>query len=111
MPSPVSSDGFMATLVRSAADSLDLTANRLPRVEGSAPFFTVADLYCGAGGLSLGALFASVEIGHSAKFLLAADRDQHALGVYSRNLRPLKKMADDVGMFVDFQIDTVGTEP
>src|SRR5687767_6452684 len=43
----------------------------------------IVDLYCGAGGLSLGARMACEAVGLQADFLFAADNHPEVLAVYS----------------------------
>lgn len=53
------------------------------------------DLYCGAGGLSLGAHLAGIDIA------IAIDNDRHALSTYAHNFPNTKTLLDDVGKVDD----------
>jgi DNA (cytosine-5)-methyltransferase 1 len=86
--------------------SLQLDAVAPPRPVPGRPQLTIVDLYCGGGGLSLGAKYGIEQLGSGAKFLLGADRDTDALMVYRRNFHPALTTAVDIGLATDYQIAT-----
>lgn len=65
----------------------------------------IADLYCGAGGLSLGARLACEAVGLSAEFVFAADQDPTALEVYSHNFRPRRMFTKSIGSVIDYHVE------
>src|SRR5215208_749877 len=60
------------------------------------------DLFCGAGGLSLGASKATEAVGMNLSSLAAADVDAEALNVFRSNFRPQLTIAGNVANLVDF---------
>lgn len=64
----------------------------------------VADLFCGTGGLSLGATLAIEALGRRANLEVAVDVDLGALGVYLRNLSPKSCVRADVAGLVDYHV-------
>ena len=58
---------------------------RSSRVESTASPITVADLFSGCGGLSVGAHEAARAVGRHARHVLAVDNNEHALGVFGDN--------------------------
>jgi len=57
------------------------------------------DLFCGAGGMSLGAKMAGVEV------LAAVDGDKHAILTYSYNFPKVKSYCEDIDVFIDRATD------
>ena len=70
----------------------------------------IVDVFCGAGGLSLGAKRAANALGYTTSFDIATDRDSDAIAVYARNLSPTQISKSDIGMAVDFQICGEGNQ-
>ena len=56
----------------------------------------VVDLFCGAGGLSLGLREACSALGYGFEVALAADLDRQALAVFQRNFGPAEVLAEPV---------------
>lgn len=65
---------------------------------------TAVDLFCGCGGLALGAQEVASAVGLDLRIRAAVDADADALFVYSLNLRPDRVLGADVTTLVDFQI-------
>ena len=68
----------------------------------------VVDLFCGSGGLSLGAATAARSIGLELEHEFAADADPQALGIYSVNHRPRFSATESVSNLVSFRISSRG---
>lgn len=62
---------------------------------------TVADLFSGCGGLSLGVREAVAAIGASDRTVLAADMNRHALEVFGANFAPEQTWASPIEELVD----------
>lgn len=65
---------------------------------------SIADVFCGCGGLTLGAIEACLAAGLRPTVSLAIDMDAEALAVYARNLGPERTLQANVAGLVDFQI-------
>ncbi len=65
---------------------------------------SIVDLFCGCGGLTLGAQEAARAVGLRPWVRLGVDVDEGALAVYSTNFRPERTLRADIGSVVDFQI-------
>lgn len=74
-----------------------------PEVQTSGQI-SVVDLFCGSGGLSLGASFAIEAAGRKAAFLAAVDIDDDALQVYGRNFTPSAALRANVASLVDYHV-------
>ena len=68
------------------------------------PTLNVVDLFCGCGGLSLGVRQAAESVGMRPIFRLAVDLFDPSLRVYSKNLRPLKTLRQNVLNLIDYQL-------
>lgn len=66
------------------------------------------DLFCGSGGLSLGASQAIAACGRNHDALVAVDVDVNALRVYGRNFRPRCTLSTNVASMVDYKVDDRG---
>lgn len=66
--------------------------------------FGIVDLFCAAGGLSLGAHEAAMACGFSPKTLFSSDMDTEALAVYRRNFKPSAVFNGNVASLVDFHV-------
>ena len=66
----------------------------------------VVDLFCGSGGLSLGAKLAAKSLGFDMAHAFAADADPQALGIYRTNNRPRFHTTESVANLVSYQIST-----
>lgn len=62
----------------------------------------IVDLFCGSGGLSLGAREAAIAVGLRPKTLIAADMDAEAIEVYRRNFSPIETLVGNVASLVDY---------
>jgi DNA (cytosine-5)-methyltransferase 1 len=65
---------------------------------------SIVDLFCGCGGLTLGAQEAARAVGLRPWVRLAVDTDKDALAVYAANLLPERTLAADVRGLVDYQV-------
>lgn len=85
----------------SAFDQAWLRSTTWPTLPEDAKSVTVADLFCGSGGLSLGAWEAARALGFKANYSLAVDNDFDALQVFNHNLHPSYSLAGDIDSIVD----------
>lgn len=67
------------------------------------------DLFCAAGGMTLGLKMAARSIGAELDVVLAADADPDALSIYSMNHGPAMATAADVQSLVSYQVAGRGT--
>lgn len=74
-----------------------------PEVERFGTIHTV-DLFCGTGGLSLGAAEAIEAVGMNHVALAAVDIDGDAVAVYKRNFNPVAVLRGNVASFVDYHV-------
>ena len=74
----------------------------------SGPPLRTVDLFCGAGGLGLGAELAARAYGREMRVRRAMDTDATALEVYRRNLRPDHVINGSVAAAIDYQLRTRG---
>lgn len=65
---------------------------------------SIADVFCGCGGLTLGAIEACLAVGLLPTVRLAIDMDAEALAVYAGNLRPERTLHANIAGLVDYQI-------
>ena len=65
---------------------------------------SIVDLFCGCGGLTLGAHEAARAVGLRPWVRLAVDTDKEALAVYAANFGPERTLHVDAGSLVDFHI-------
>ena len=70
----------------------------------------IVDLFCGSGGLSLGAREAAIAVGLRPKTLIAADMDVEAIEVYRRNFSPIETLVGNVASLVDYHTYGRGQE-
>lgn len=75
-----------------------------PKVESPRGFLKVADLFCGSGGLSLGAWEAARAVQLEMKSVFAVDNDADAIAVYSDNFAPLHSETGEIELLVDGQL-------
>jgi DNA (cytosine-5)-methyltransferase 1 len=66
---------------------------------------TIADVFCGAGGLSYGAVCAGAALGLDVRVSFGADQDREALTVFQNNLRPSAISPKNISSLVDYAID------
>lgn len=71
-----------------AFDAAWLRSQKWPRVHQPLGKLVVADLFCGSGGLTLGAWEAARAMQLEFQSALAADNDEDAMSVYRRNFAP-----------------------
>lgn len=64
----------------------------------------IVDLFCGSGGLSLGAHEAALAVGLRPKTQVAADMDGEAIEVYRRNFSPVETIHGNVASLIDFHV-------
>jgi DNA (cytosine-5)-methyltransferase 1 len=64
----------------------------------------IVDLFCGSGGLSLGAHEAALAVGLRPVTLVAADMDGEAIEVYRRNFSPIESIQGNVAAAVDYHV-------
>lgn len=74
-----------------------------PEVTRAGSIHTV-DLFCGSGGLSLGAAKAIEAVGMHHVPLAAVDVDDEALAVYNLNFKPATVLQANVASFVDYHV-------
>jgi DNA (cytosine-5)-methyltransferase 1 len=84
----------------------------LPRVVsgGGRGRIRIIDLFCGAGGLTLGVLQGLKALGYSPVVELAADLDAAALALYDRNFGPAEIHRGDVDQLVAAPIEVRGNQ-
>jgi DNA (cytosine-5)-methyltransferase 1 len=109
----VMSDGRSVTTAESARDVdglpptnlgavfNDLWLRRTRNVEAAGTPVTIADLFSGCGGLSVGAHEAARATGHQAVHVLAADNNEDALGVFGENFPEAELHAGGIEELVD----------
>jgi DNA (cytosine-5)-methyltransferase 1 len=74
-----------------------------PEIRSSGSIHSV-DLFCGSGGLSLGAAEAIEAVGMKHVALAGVDVDREALGVYGRNFDPSVVLQANIASLVDFHV-------
>ena len=67
-----------------------------------------AELFCGSGGLALGAAQACAELGIQPRSVAAVDHDPEAVGVYAANHYPDITSTDSVSVLVDYRVKGTG---
>lgn len=67
---------------------------------------SVVDLFCGAGGLSLGANLAASALGLGVYYEFAADADPLSLGIYKANHKPRFATDESVANLVSYQLSS-----
>lgn len=93
--------------VGEVADAHDASWLRLPEAPPAGPSrssLTIADLFSGCGGLSLGAWEACRALNIRPRFVLASDLNRAALDVYSANLRPQRTLTEPLETVLDGQL-------
>ncbi len=78
-----------------------------PEIQRAGAIHTV-DLFCGTGGLSLGAAEAIEAVGMNHVPLAAVDIDGEAAAVYKRNFSPAAVLQANVAAFVDYHVYSRG---
>lgn len=78
-----------------------------PEIQRAGAIHTV-DLFCGPGGLSLGAAEAIEAVGMNHVPLAAVDVDGEAAAVYKRNFSPAAVLQANVAAFVDYHVYSRG---
>jgi len=79
---------FLAFELGESEEQRYLRSKEPPREKESGSVVRIADLFCGAGGLSLGAQEACREVGKRFRSVLAIDKHESSLTVYSGNFNP-----------------------
>jgi DNA (cytosine-5)-methyltransferase 1 len=85
---------------------LDFLRGGAERSEQQRGSLGVIDLFCGSGGLSLGASSAARALGFGLEHDFAADLDPQALGSYVVNHRPTIARNESVAKLVTYRLDT-----
>ena len=82
----------------------------MPTSNDSRPFIGIADVFCGAGGLTDGVGQAVRELGMIPQYIMAVDTDPFALEVYRRNFDPRIALAENIWMSVTtrYKVDADG---
>ena len=65
----------------------------------------IIDIFCGGGGLSLGASSALKMLGHQVKFAACVDKDALALKLTARHFKPAYAEAKDVTDLISYAVD------
>lgn len=89
------------------ADDYDwhwLRLKKWPEVTQARGTLTVADLFCGSGGLSLGAWEAARAVQLCLKPILAVDNDPDSLSAYRDNFAPAQSFCAPIEMLVDGEL-------
>lgn len=94
----------------SAYDQAWLRSATWPASPEGGPSTFVADLFCGSGGLSLGAWEAARALGFKMKYSLAIDNDADALNVFRENLHPKNSFVGDIDEIIDGALGDIQTE-
>jgi DNA (cytosine-5)-methyltransferase 1 len=81
-----------------------------PIVDKELPAIRGADLFCGCGGLSLGAKEACLAMGRRFEPILVIDKDNSALEVYMHNLMPREAYNRDIRELLGGKLKS-GTQP
>ena len=76
----------------------------------SGPEVRIVDLFCGCGGLSLGAAEACAALGRSFTPLLAVDKDADSVVVYAKNLHCSQALVSDILDIVDGKLHSAPTD-
>ena len=66
----------------------------------------IVDLFCGAGGLAVGAKAACALVGKTPRFVAAVDTDKGALELYRTNLAPELCLRTNANLLVDYSLRT-----
>lgn len=82
----------------------DAWLRRTSRVEPTARQLTVADLFSGCGGLSVGAHEAARAVGRHARHVLAVDNDEHALAVFGDNFPEAELHSSGIETLLDGEL-------
>lgn len=77
----------MASCTTCDRDQAYLRRRRRPSTKRASEAITIVDLFCGAGGLSLGFTEAARRLGLGTRIGLALDADEEAVAVYQDNFR------------------------
>jgi DNA (cytosine-5)-methyltransferase 1 len=97
----VSSPGFARRPRLAEAEAAFLAAATRPSVVTAAGDLRVVDLFCGAGGLSLGVREACIALGLNFVPVLAVDLEDSAISVYQRNFSPIRVHHGDITQLID----------
>lgn len=90
-----------------AADAFDaswLRSQQWPLVHQPLGKLVVADLFCGSGGLTLGAWEAARAMQLELQSVLAVDNDEDAMSVYRRNFAPRASFVAPLESLIDGEI-------
>lgn len=93
-----------------AADLAFLRATERPDYETPKPRIKVADLFCGGGGLSMGAAEAARRLGRGTEVVLAVEDDEEAADVYQLNFPKAHLLRSDVGDVFDGRLGDAPTK-
>ena len=102
--------GAPQEVLKSAWDKAFLTRQiEYPQPDDSTRVIRVADVFCGAGGLSYGVREAIQSVGLRASHVLAVDVDPVAVEVHRRNFDPERYSTENLWASVTNQYSTVGS--
>ena len=103
--------GASQEVLKSAWDKAFLTQQKVyPEPDDDARGIRVADVFCGAGGMSYGVCEAILSIGMRASHILAVDVDPVALEVHRRNFDPEYYSTENLWNSVTNQYSAVDSE-
>lgn len=101
---------FLGEDPKATFEYIYLRKRRRGRRKHPLPKILGADLFCGCGGLTLGAVEASSALGFYYETLFALDQDRSSMTVFEKNFRPLKSYRTDVWNIIDGEIGSARTE-
>lgn len=93
--------------VEDVFDAAWLRADQWPSVYRPLGKLVVADLFCGSGGLTLGAWEAARAMQLEFQSVLAADNDEDAMSVYRRNFKPRASFVSPIEELLDRDVGSV----
>jgi DNA (cytosine-5)-methyltransferase 1 len=72
--------------------------------------FNIVDLFCSAGGLTLGAFDALNAVGLRPRVVMGCDMDNGALAVYRKNFNPYMHLNENVASLIDYHVYDKGNK-
>ena len=82
----------------------ELRVKRWPKTKKSAESLKIADLFCGCGGLTLGAFQASHQLSKRLEVALALDAAQDAINVFAQNFSRFGRSSIVAGDITDYLV-------
>lgn len=101
---PLDSNAISDSDAQSAFDYTFLRMTHIPEWPKNSQIVRVVDLFCGCGGLSLGAMEACRAMQKGFLPVLALDKDPIAIKVYNRNFQPNNSYVQDIVCIFDGNI-------